>query len=505
MNWDVFFEAFHLLRPWVLLAALPVLWIRWLHRRKKASPAPEATLIAPHLAAALTVMGDEDRRFRPIDLICLVLCLLILGANGPTWSRVPEPFAAQTAPLVVVMQVTPSMTETDVAPSRLERAKHKVTDLLQLRAGARTALVAYAGSAHVVVPMTEDPSVMQPYLEGLTPEVMPRDGRDIGAAFDLAQAMLNRKDISGGVLFLLDDLPAADKAALEETDEIASMAFLFMRPDGQSLPEVPASATALTVSPDSRDINQIEAALASAYARAQLADGTQPWQDRGALLIWPAAFLLVFWFRRGFAVRWSAVAVAIMLIAPQSARAEGLIDWFLTADQQGWRAYEAKDYAGAADLFEDPFLRGVALYKSGQYKPAAEAMARLDTADAAFIEGMAHIKSQSYRDGVRGFERALHLDPEHAGATQNLPVSKRIVEYVETTREQSDTGEEAGIGADDVVFDNEAARGADTQIDATAEDKPELLSTEQWMNTVDTRTGDFLRQRFLFETAGGTK
>lgn len=505
MNWDVFFEAFHLLRPFVLLALLPVLWICWQHRRKPAQTAPEDGPIAPHLLAALTVTGDEETRFRPIDLICLVLCLLILGASGPTWNRVPEPFAAQTAPLVVVMQVTPSMTETDVAPSRLERAKHKVTDLLQLRAGARTALVAYSGTAHLVVPMTEDPGVMQPYLEGLRPEVMPRDGRNIGAAFDLAQAMLDREDITGGVLFLLDDLPASDAAALEETGALASMAFLFMRPDTQTLPAVPANATSFTVTPDSRDIASIEAALASAYARAQLTDGTQPWQDRGALFVWPAVFLLMFWFRRGFAVRWSAVAIMLIVSAPQPAHAEDWIDWFLTPDQQGWRAFEAKEYAQAADLFEDPYLRGVALYKSGQYEPAAEAMARLETAEAAFVEGMAHIKSQSYRDGVRGFERALQIDPDHAGAQQNLPVSKRIVEYVETTREQSDTGEEAGIGADDVVFDNEAARGAETQIDAATEDKPELLSTEQWMNTVDTRTGDFLRQRFLFETAGGSE
>ncbi|TCL00762.1 Ca-activated chloride channel family protein [Shimia isoporae] len=505
MNWGIFLEAFHLLRPWVLVALLPVAWIWWQHRRKDTRAKPDVALIAPHLMEALTVKGDEDRRFRPIDLICLVLCLLVLGASGPTWNRIPEPFAAQTAPLVVVMQITPSMTETDIAPSRLERAKHKVTDLLQLRAGARTSLVAYAGTAHVVVPMTEDPGVMQPYLEGLLPEVMPRDGRDISAAFDLAQSMLEREDIPGGVLFLLDDLPAADKATLESVENIAAMAFLFLRPDTQSLPEVPTSATAFSVTPDNRDITQIEAALASAYARAQLADGTQPWQDRGAIFVWPAVFLLLFWFRRGFAVRWTAIVAFAMLSTPNSASAEGWIDWFLTPDQQGWRAFEAKEYARAADLFEDPYLRGVALYRSGQYEPAAEAMSRLDTAEAAFIEGMAHIKSQSYRDGVRGFERALDIDPDHAGAQQNLPVSRRIVEYVESTREQSDTGEEAGIGADDVVFDNEAARGADTEIAATSEDAPELLSTEQWMNTVDTRTGDFLRQRFLFETAGGSE
>ncbi len=53
------------------------------------------------------------------------------------------------------------MTANDVVPTRLERAKQKTEDLLKLRAGARTALVAYAGTAHLVVPMTNDPDCDQ--------------------------------------------------------------------------------------------------------------------------------------------------------------------------------------------------------------------------------------------------------------------------------------------------------------------------------------------------------
>ncbi len=106
----------------------------------------------------------------PIDGVALGLVCLAIGAAGPTWSRMPDPFVAQSAPVVVVLKVTPSMERNDVAPSRLERGKQKIRDLLQLRAGARTALVAYAGSAHGVVPMTDDPDVMTPYLDGLTPE-----------------------------------------------------------------------------------------------------------------------------------------------------------------------------------------------------------------------------------------------------------------------------------------------------------------------------------------------
>lgn len=168
-------EVFHFIRPlWLLL--LPFVFACWFYARRHAgaSSVPEAG-IAPHLRRALTIDFTQRRAIAPIDGAAIVLSLALIGAAGPTWSRVPDPFVAQTAPLVVVLKVTPSMIGNDVKPSRLERAKQKIRDLLQLRTGARTALVAYSGTVHTVLPMTEDPNVMLPYLEGLNVDVMPKE------------------------------------------------------------------------------------------------------------------------------------------------------------------------------------------------------------------------------------------------------------------------------------------------------------------------------------------
>lgn len=517
---SLFLDAFHFLRPWWLLGALPVLWAWQRLRRAKGAKSSDASWIAPHLAAALTVPGNATGRLQPIDVISLVLLLLTAAVAGPSWTRAPTPFAVQTAPLVIVMQVTPSMTQSDVAPDRLSRGRQKAMDFLTLRSGARTSLVAFAGTAHVVVPMSEDPGVMQPYLEGLSPEVMPVEGQDIVAGFGIARDLLLREDTPGGVLFVIDDLTPSAASELQKVwrsptspdsetlrdQPVASMSFLAMLPEGTSLPKVPEGATITRVTPADQDIAEVERSLASAFQRALLEDENQPWEDRGAVLAWPALLLMLLWFRRGMAVRWATQAVAVVwLFLPSQVQADGWVDWFLTGDQQGWRAFERKDYASAADAFEDPYLRGVALYRGGQYEAAATEMARLNSADAAFLQGMAHLKSRGYRDGVRAFERALELDPTHSGAQENLPIAQEIVVYVETTREQSDTGEDSGIGADDVVFDNESGRGAETQIEAPQEDTPAHLSTEQWMRTVDTRTEDFLRQRFRLEAAQRTQ
>lgn len=502
-GFEVALGAFHFLRPaWLLVLPLAAL-IWWWVRTTRTRHAPPAAGIAPHLRDALTVGAGSEQRLHAIDGVALTVMLLALGAAGPTWSRQPDPFVAQSAPAVVVLEVTDSMQATDVAPSRLERGKQKIRDLLALRAGARTALVAYAGTVHGVLPMTEDRDVMVPYLEGLTPDVMPVDGARAGEALAMAEEILAREEAPGGVIFVTDGLEPADAAALESEDAPETV-ILVMLPEGErdrGLDQL-SGPLLVPVTPDDSDVRRIDRALDAAYRRAMLEESDQPWEDRGPWLAWPAAILALLWFRRGWTMRWAGAAVvAGGLFAPQPAHAGWLADLFLTPDQQGRIAYERRDFERAAELFVDPLWRGYALYRDGQYADAVETLDRLDSAEAAFIQAMAHIKNREYRDGVRAFETTLARDPDFPDAAENLEIAREIVVYVEDLREQSDTGEEAGIGADEVVFDNEAARGAETQIEVPDEEGAGLLTTEQWMSTVDTRTGDFLRQRFAFEAA----
>jgi len=501
MDVTLFIEAFHFMRPWVLVL-LPVVALIWWRVRDPGQPKlAQADGLAPHLREALTLGGNSKRQWQPIDGVALALVCMILGAAGPTWSRVPDPFLAQTAPLVVVLEVTPSMDNPDIAPSRLERGKQKIRDLLDLRAGARTGLVAYAGSAHRVVPLTEDAAIMRPYLEGLTTEVMPSAGDNATMAFDIAAQMLAEEATPGAILFVLDGLNAADTAALTPTDQ-TSLAFLSMLPDGQRDPGLDALAgpAVIPVQPDTSDVRQLDRVLNAAFRRAMLEDESQQWQDRARWLALPAALVVLIWFRQGWTMRWVLVlAVAGSVTAPSHARADGIADWFFTPDQQGQLAFQRKNFTRAADLFVDPLWKGYAHFRAAQYPEAIEALERLDTAEATNIRAIAHLRNRQYRDGVRAFEHVLELDPDYPGAAENLEVAKRIVTFVEETQAQSDTGEESGIGADEIVFDNESGQGTETEITEEQAEGPQVLSTEQWMNSVNTQTGDFLRQRFLLE------
>jgi Ca-activated chloride channel family protein len=498
-------QAFHFLRPIWLLGLIGVALLWYLVRPHRALAAADSDHIAPHLAAALRVGGEGRRRFYPIDGVALGLMLLTLAAAGPTWSRMPNPLVAETAPLVVAMKVTESMESPDLAPSRMERARFKVMDLVAARAGARTALVAYAGSAHRVSPLTEDPNILRPLLEGLSPAIMPEPGANATAALELASGIISEAQSDGAVLFVLDDLDPTDVAAFNALTDLP-VVFLLALPEGQSVAQLDGidGATVVHMTADDSDITQVERRLRSAHRAALLADERLAWEDRGPWFIWPAALLALLWFRRGWTMRWGLAAILLLsLQVPGTARADGWRDWFLTPDQQGWIAYQRKEFDKAADVFADPMWRGQAMMRAGRYEEAADLFNRLDTPEAAFAEGMARLRNREYRPGARAYEKALERRPGWDAAERNRDIAWAIVTYVEETQEASDTGEDTGIGADEIVFDNESGRGAETEIDAEPEEQAKPMTADQWIDSIDTNMGDFLRSRFLLDSAAG--
>lgn len=174
-------------------------------------------------------------------------------------------------------------------------------------------------------------------------------------------------------------------------------------------------------------------------------------------------------------------------------------DLWLTHDQQGQRLFDAREYVQAAERFEDPSWTGVAFFRAGDYPEAAASFSRVGTARGFFNRGNAHMKAFEYRQAIAAYELAVAEDPDWLEAAENLALARYTLDYIERSREQSDTGEERGIGADDVVYDNTSERGAETEV--SRESAVEAQSAEKWMRSVDTETADFLQSRFLLEAS----
>ena len=189
--------------------------------------------------------------------------------------------------------------------------------------------------------------------------------------------------------------------------------------------------------------------------------------------------------------------LAATAFAWQFSRVGDLELLWLTPDQQARRAYEALEFREAYEQFEDPAWKGVAAYDSGLYEESAANFGRIPTAVGFYNRGNAFMKARDYSKAIVAYEQAVAEAPDWVEAQENLELATYTLEYIERVREQSDTGDESELGADDYVFDNTKDRGLEVEI--TQQSTIELESAEKWMRGVDTETSEFLRTRFLLE------
>lgn len=316
---------FHFLRPWWLLALVPVFGLFFYNRRIRNKKNPLTSTFAPHLLPYLLVDDTSQRRLQPHLLLALFWCITVLALSGPSWRQEPSPFTEDQASLVIVMKVTPSMTAKDIQPSRLERSVHKIHDLLEMRQGAKTALMAYAGSAHQVMPLTRDSSIITSFAAELSPAVMPKEGDDVALALKMATTILTKAGTGGSILLITDSIGSELHPSLENLADNSQLfpvnILAVAAPPGAPIPADSQEAPSLdiktlgqaasiidgsltTVTSDTADINEINSNIVRSHASIRVAGEDERWKDGGYLLLPLLTLLALFWCRRGFYVRW---------------------------------------------------------------------------------------------------------------------------------------------------------------------------------------------------------
>ena len=358
---------------------------------------------------------------------------------------------------------------------------------------------------------------------------MPIAGQNGAAALEVAHDLLVRENTPGSILFISDGLDAVDVPAMRaylEQPDAAGIVMLVLgtetggvvqRQDGSFATGTDGTILDTSVdlsvverledsgvkvvhtTPDNADLGRIQRYVASNLQNALDQDEAAAWEDQGWWLVWPAAFLFLAWFRRGLTMQWSwlvAFGLGLGALSPVPVQAEP-VDWFFTPDQQGRYSYEQKNFADAADLFEDPMWKGVASYRAGRYLQAAQLFARVPTSIGFFNMGNSLIKGREYHRAVEAYRQAVAQDPEFTQARQNLEVAEFLVRYLDRIREQGDTGDETELGADEFKFDNKQDKGKEIVINN--ESRLEAKSADQWMRAVDTQPSEVLRLKFALE------
>ncbi|MFK8049987.1 MAG: VWA domain-containing protein [Halioglobus sp.] len=195
----------HLMRPEWLWALVPVVLLSVLLWRVRSRSGGWSDVIAPELLPFLIGKhaGKKAPNFLPYIIAAWIIA--VLGASGPSWKKIPQPIHQKQDAMVLVLDLSYSMKAGDLAPSRLDRARQKLLDLLQLRREGQTGLVAYAGDAHIVTPLTDDHPTIANLLPALSPDMMPVPGSDAAAAIKLAIELMHSAGVAQGKIVLVTD------------------------------------------------------------------------------------------------------------------------------------------------------------------------------------------------------------------------------------------------------------------------------------------------------------
>ncbi len=428
----------------------------WLLRRQLRRSDGWRALCDAHLLPHLIVDPGGARAPLALWLFALAWLVGVVALAGPSWERLEQPLYRSGAARVVVLDLSRSMEAADVKPSRLVRARLKVADMLSHGADAQTGLVAYAGDAFVVAPLTDDAETLRHLLPALTPQVMPAAGSRTDLALERAGELLHRAGVSRGEVILVADAVAAGTAGAaqalrahghrvsvlavgtEQGAPVPLAAGGFLEDAAGNIVVSALDTAALRavaqagggyyagLTPDDSDLRQLldAGALADATAGARpTARRSVGWRDGGpwlVLLLLPLAALA---FRRG----WLLCALVAVLLSPPPSHAFDWEDLWWRADQRASRALRAGDAEAALEAGA-PRWEGVASYRTGQYAQAAAAFARSDGPVADYNRGNALARQGELAAALAAYDAALEQLPDFDDARHNRALVERALQ-----------------------------------------------------------------------------
>jgi Ca-activated chloride channel family protein len=531
-------EHFHFLRPTWALLLIPWLAMVVIRSQQREKQDMFGGIIAPHLLQHLRLQRFDTRWLNPKNFSLLFMVLVLLVLMGPTWRQQLSPLNQDEAALVVLLDVSSTMQQRDVQPSRLQRAKQKISDLLALRPDKKSALIAYSGTAHSVLSLTADQDILNQYLAAITPSIMPRSGKFPEYSLPLADEILQGRNAPATIVMFSDGLGAESGQAFESyflthphqllvvgvgsENEESGIAPL----ERESLKALATNANGvyLSLTVDNADVRQLNRHVESHYTVTQ--DSALPWLDSGYLLVFPAMGLFLMWFRRGWTLTWMWLILPAVLsstpvpalaqqeAAPitrerpateQSAAMRGFADLWLTGDQQGRLLLQLGRYTQAAARFNDLMWKGIAYYYNEDFMLAAEYFSRQDSDDALFNEANARAQGRDYVRAVRRYDRLLARNPDYPDATANRSQVRAIIEEIDrlSASQQQEAGastQDKRLSSDDAI----PAQGADEiswqqtkVIQLTAEDILQDAATrDMWLRGVQQDPSRFLAIKF---------
>lgn len=458
----MFPEQFQFLRPYWLLAFIPLAWILFQIVKSSLLSRSWEAVIDSQLLPFVLVGNTSAKESLPAFLLGLCGALAILALAGPVWEKLPQPvFSTQTA-LVLALDLSRSMNAADIAPSRLERARFKISDILAKRPEGQTALLVYAGDAFAVTPLTDDVATIRSQLQALTTDIVPVQGNRTDIAVGMAMDLLKKGGAAKGDILLITDevdFENSSEIALEVKNSGYRLSVLgvgteegapIAKPDGGFMTDysgniiVPVLEAGplqqlaqlgggryIQISLDDSDVESLYSFFSSGLTEGDMTKTefeTDIWQEQGPwllILLLPLAALV---FRRGYLF----VLALACLPYPQPSQA---LDWdslWSRPDQRAMQLLDQGDAAKAAELFNDPAWKGAAHYRAGNFDESIRSLEGLEQIDNNYNLGNALARKGQFEAAIAMYDKVLSVDPNHEDAKYN----KELLEKEQQQQQQ---------------------------------------------------------------------
>jgi Ca-activated chloride channel family protein len=468
-------SEFHFIRPHWLWLTIPLLiivaLIRYVHKQQSGWQSVLASHLYQHL---ITTEGIKKVR-PPLFLLGFCWVMATLALAGPTWERLPQPVYQLNAGKVVLIDMSLSMRATDVKPDRLTRAKYKAIDLVNAITEGETGLVAYAGDAFTISPLSSDAQNLTTLIPSLTPEIMPIAGSDPALGLRAAIELLTNAGYQQGEIFWITD--GINNQQIKEVSEIFNNSRFRLSVLGVGTEEgAPIQLIDGELLKDSRGaivvpkltVNNLKALSrisGGRYASMQSDDSDinylveqtlmeqdptinedakqenfgDKWQEMGPYLLLLILPFAAYSFRRGI-VTVLFIGILLPTYSPQ-ARADWWQDMWKTSDQQAMQAYTKNEFEQAANTFDDPLWQGTAHYKNENYQAALESFAQVAPTDKSYVDasynaGNALAQLGEIDQAIAAYDKVLEQQPEHEDALANKALLEKQKEQQEQQQQQ---------------------------------------------------------------------
>ena len=519
-------EQFTLLRPLWLLALFPLAGLIWQLFKGNPNSRSWQSVIDAQLLPHLLSGKFQARQSKTVVLVAVIGFVAIVALAGPVWEKLPQPVYRQQAALVIALDLSRSMDATDVKPSRLTRARHKIADILSRRSEGQTALVVYAADAFLVTPLTEDVGTIKALLPSLSTDLMPTQGSRVDRALQQALRLFDNSSVKqGDILIVSDGLSANETVEVErilrnlsdfrisilgvgsETGGPIPMASGgFLKDPGGSIvvPRMPVNDMAglavkgsgefQTITTDDRDIlsildhmqrNRFET---EAIASEQSAD---IWREQGPWLLLFILPIVALVFRRG------VLFLLPLLLIPFSPGADafGWEELWRNRDQRGSLQFQQGAHEEAAELFKNPGWKASSHYRAGDYDDALQYWAEQDSESAHYNQGNAFANLGRYEEAVKAYEKALDINPQHQDASYNIKLLEDLIEQQQQQeKDQQDQQQDQQGSEQQQSQDSSQDQQTDGKQDQQRSDENKDQANSEARQDSDPQTGETSQQ-----------